>query len=226
MTAIHRVLLVLVFVGNVSLAQVPPVPVRPAPIVDIVVAQPFELAEAYEHLWRLERPRVKSGYLLVLRVDRDLVYPRQLAEPVLYVGHQTAERLNVGYHSGHVVAIVPANIDDPTHPEFIDLGEARIFFGSPAMPERVDTETIAWEHRRAVEAGIEPIKSPRLEAARRRGGRRRTLVDKRELVHAAMMRVAEYSPQEQDLVGGVLSAEELEGGRTVSPQAPSRRPIP
>ena len=90
-------------------------------------AQRFDLDKAYTHWWRAERPRVSSGWLLVLSADPDLVYARQVREPVLYVGNQTAERVNVGYESGRIVAIVPADVF---------LTEALNFLRDPSTPRR------------------------------------------------------------------------------------------
>ena len=95
-------------------------PPTPAAIDEVVYARSFELDQGYKFEWRKEQPLVKKGVILVLKVDPDLVYPRQIAEPVLYVGDQTAERVNIGYKSGHVVAIVPGEVD---------LNKAMIWFG-------------------------------------------------------------------------------------------------
>ena len=68
-------------------AAPPQLPATPAPVQDIVFAQPFTLDRGEVSNWRAERPEITSGYILVLKVDPDLVYPRQTAEPVLYVGN-------------------------------------------------------------------------------------------------------------------------------------------
>src|SRR5690606_11950668 len=96
-------------------------PSLPAAVDAVVVARPFQLQTPYTHLWRKEQPAVASGYLFVLRVNPHLVRPRQTAEPVLYVGNQTAERLNVGDDHGNIVVIVPG-LSDPA--------AARFWFGT------------------------------------------------------------------------------------------------
>jgi hypothetical protein len=184
----------------------PAIPQTPAPVLDVVSIQPFDLETPAAHLWRAEKPMVRSGYLLVLKVDPALVYPRQIAEPVLYVGRQTAERVNVGYESGHVVAIVPAVLD-PKHQEYLDLSKELIWFGSPELPERVDARRVAREHAAAVEAGIKPFEPEKLAAARLRGGALNVQDTKRTLVRDALRRlVLTYSPQERELVENVLEA--------------------
>jgi len=125
----------------------PPLPATPAPVDAVLHVRPFVLDEGFAFDWRKERPTVTRGTLVVLQVAPELVYPRQTAEPVLYVGEQTAMRLNVGYPSGRVVAIVPG---DPP-------GEgALVFFGTPELPERVTAATIAAEVTKARAAGIAP----------------------------------------------------------------------
>jgi hypothetical protein len=199
--------LVALLVVQLALHAAPPaVPATPAPVLELLSARPFTLAQTYRHDWRRERPAVESGYLLVLKVDPDLVYPRQTEEPVLYVGPQTAERVNVGHRSGHVVAIVPTPLDDREDPAFVDLERAVIFFGAPAMPERVDAEAIQREDERAVAAGLKPLGRERLSAARRRGGARLELANKKELLAEAMQLVKTHSPAERDLADGVLEA--------------------
>lgn len=179
-------------------AAPPPIPDTPAPVLDIVHAVPFTLDESYTHLWRAEKPEVRTGYLVVLKVEPDLVYPRQRPEPVLYVANQTAERLNVGYRSGHVVAIVPAVLDDVKHPDYIDLAKASIWFGTPGMPEQIDREQIATEITRAARQRIRPLPAARVEAARTTGGEMMREETKNDLVRRAAELVRRYSPQEED----------------------------
>ena len=67
---------------------------------DVLFAQPYALDEAYTHAWRSEAPETAAGYLLVLEVDEAFTVPRDTLESVLYVGDQTAERINWGTGSG------------------------------------------------------------------------------------------------------------------------------
>ncbi|HRT43490.1 MAG TPA: hypothetical protein P5223_15675, partial [Phycisphaerae bacterium] len=85
-----------------ALAAPPHIPTTPAPVEDIVYARPFTLEQGYRYIFSKERPWVTEGTLLVLKVNKDFVYPREIAMPVLYVGNQPAERLNRGHESGHV----------------------------------------------------------------------------------------------------------------------------
>lgn len=183
---------------NVATAdEAQPVPPTPAPVVDIISVQPFTLEQSTTHFWRAERPSYRSGYLLVLKVDPAYVIARQIAEPVLYVDDQTAERVNHGEQSGHVVAIVPAVLDDATHIDAIDLSKALIWFGTPDLPERVDTRAILAERRAAKEAGIGALPAARLTAARARGGATLDVTSKRELLRAAGRLVERYAPEDE-----------------------------
>lgn len=181
-------------VAIVALAQPPVLPPTPAPIDALVYARAFTLDEAYEHSWRAERPAVTSGYLLVLRVDPDLIYPRQTAEPVLYVGAQTAQRLNVGYTSGHVVAIVPGAVEGEGA---IDLARTAIWFGTPELPERVDRARVEAELRRAVAAGIAPVGVDAARAATAPEGVLHARDLSAMLVQAADL-ISRYAPDERD----------------------------
>jgi hypothetical protein len=143
----------------VVFAAPPQVPATPAAVQDIVFAQPFSLETGEMSYWRAERPIVKSGYIIVLKVNPDLVYPRQTAEPVLYVGDTTAQRLNVGYRSGHVVAVVGADI---TGDKAMDLSKVKIWFGTPELPERVDANRIAQESALADAAGIKAFDAEKI----------------------------------------------------------------
>ncbi|MEM8993721.1 MAG: hypothetical protein AAGF23_02900 [Acidobacteriota bacterium] len=120
----------------------------PQPVLGLVHVQPFQLETSFPFDWRSERPAVQSGLLVVLRVDPDLVAPRNALEPVLYAGNQTVQRLNQGHDSGVVVGIIPGQMDLSTEP---------VWFGTPALPEAVDAAVIASERARAERAGIRPL---------------------------------------------------------------------
>jgi hypothetical protein len=190
--------------ASVESDRPPAIPPTPAPVLELVSARTFTLEAGYTHLWRSERPQADSGYLLVLRVDPALVYPRQVAEPVLYVGQQTAERINIGYESGHVVAIVPAVLDDPEHADFIDLCKAPIWFGTPELPERVGAKRIARERLRAERSGIRPASAEAIARATKRGGRALAAEDKLHLLRESAALVRRYAPDEVQLVERLL----------------------
>lgn len=122
--------------------------VTPQAVLDVVYVQPFSLKVGYTHYWRAEKPFVKSGTLAVFKVNPNLVYPRNALEPVLYVGNQTAERLNFGNDSGYVVAIIPGDVD---------LSNSRAWFGTPELPERVNERKIKLETELADKGSIKQL---------------------------------------------------------------------
>lgn len=179
----------------VVIAAPPQTPATPAAVQDIVFAQPFTLEQGEMSYWRAERPVIESGYIVVLKVNPDLVYPRQSAEPVLYIGDTTAQRLNVGYRSGYVVAVVGAEI---TGDKAMDLSKVKIWFGTPELPERVDANRIAQESALADAAGIKAFDAEKIS----------TLLAQNETLNEQSMRgilddvaaqIRRFSPQEESV---------------------------
>ncbi len=166
----------------------PSVPTTPSPVIDLVFARPFTLAKGYKYNWSKDRPIVRSGILVVLKVDPDLVLPRNSAEPVLYAGNRTVQRLNHGHKSGYVIAIIPGEVD---------LTRAPIWFGRPELPERVTAQTIRSERALADAARIRPFVAKKVQGVTQ--GRLQAS-DLASLLrdHAANL-VLEYSPQEKEL---------------------------
>jgi hypothetical protein len=184
----------------------PPVPETPAPIKRILLAQPITLDQGFEHVWRQEKPMVEGGYLLVLEVNADLVFPRQTAEPVLYVGKQTAQRVSVGYPSGRVVAFVPAPIDEATGAPKLDLAKTPIWFGTPELPEQVDASRIEHELTLAREHGILPRPAEEIEKAQRAGGTLAALPDQDGLMRQAAELMLRFVPDERERAENWLRA--------------------
>jgi hypothetical protein len=168
--------------------ELPPVPTTPSAVIDLVLARPFTLAKGYTYDWSKDRPIVRSGTLVVLRVDPNLVLPRNSAEPVLYAGNRTVQRLNHGHESGHVIAIIPGEVD---------LTQAPIWFGRPELPERVTAETIRSERALADAAKIQPFAAEKVQSVTQE---RLQASDLSSLLrdHVANL-VLEYSPQEKNL---------------------------
>lgn len=161
---------------------------KPRPVIDIVHVQPFRLRQSFEYDWRRERPDVRSGLLVVFKVDPDLVTPRNALEPVLYAGNHTVQRLNHGNESGFVIGIIP---------EQIDLSREPVWFGPPNLPERIDSEMIAAERARAERLGISALESIDIQS------RTRDPVVASDLTtllrEQAAELVLEFSPQEKRL---------------------------
>lgn len=189
-------MVLLTVISTGVIAGPPEIPATPAAVDGILLAQAFSLDEPYEFSWLAERPLVSRGMILVLEVNPDLVLPRQTAEPVLYVGDSTAERVNTGYPSGKVVAIVPGPVD---------LASARIWFGEPMLPEQVTPAIIADQRTRAAEAGIAPFAANTAGMAVQAGGSELQVADYDALRRRAAELVQQYAAGEEELATGILA---------------------
>ena len=171
-------------------------PARDGAVKGLLFAEPFRLAQPYAHTWRLESPQVHSGWLLVLEVEREVAVRRELAEPVLYVGDQTAERVNAGDIAGRLVVIVPGDLDPAADPAW---------FGAPELPERVDAAIVARELAAARAAGVPPL----LRAARSRpdalGHAQVEFADRTALERHAAELVLRWAPEEREQAEGLLA---------------------
>jgi hypothetical protein len=179
--------------GSTLVAAPPQTPTTPAAAIDLQYVRSFTVETRYHHEWRADKPEVKSGVILVISVDPALVYPRQGYEPVLYVGDQTAQRLNVGYPSGQVIAIVPGDVD---------LKKAPIWFGSPELPERLTAEMIKTQREAAEKTGIKPFDAKKVNEAIKRGDEPLKVADRGYLHAEAALLIYEYAPDEKDRADG------------------------
>jgi len=161
---------------------------KPQSVIDIERILPFRLGQSFKYDWRRDQPDVRSGLLVVFKVDPELVTPRNALEPVLYAGNQTVQRLNHGHESGFVIGIIP---------EQIDLSKEPVWFGAPALPERIDAEIIARERATAERSGILALNSTDIES---RTQNPVVATDLTALLreHAAEL-LLEFSPQEKPL---------------------------
>jgi hypothetical protein len=166
-------------------------------------AAPFHVEAPFAHFWRKEKPLVSAGYLLVLSVDPEYVRPRETAEPVLYAGDQTVERVNHGFESGRVVAILPSDFDRAGHPT-LDLSAIPFWFGAPDLPERIDATEIQVQRGRSEKSGARRFTAAEVTAALRRAGEPLQLARREELEARAGLLVQEHSPEEHDLADGLL----------------------
>ncbi|WP_026619777.1 hypothetical protein M728_004284 (plasmid) [Ensifer sp. WSM1721] len=160
----------------------------PIRVEELLAVHRFELQEGFEFDWSAEARTVRSGTLVVIKVDPDIVVPRNAPEPILYAGDRTVQRLNRGSGSGVIVGLIPGDID---------LSAAPLWFGAPGLPESVTAETIRNERRLAERAEIRPFAREAVERVRAE-----PLVanDLAELLrtHVADL-VLQYAPQERAL---------------------------
>lgn len=185
---LRLVALALPLLATLALADAPAV--SPKPVSGLLVARPFRLEQPYRTDWRAERPEVRTGYILVLEIDRALLRPRQTAEPVLYVGKQVAERINVGQDSGRLVVLVPGDVD---------LKNAPIWFGSPRLPEQVTSDIITTEREQADRAAVRPPDGATVDRALAAGGKPLVVSDKGALLRELVPLLRAHAPTEKDL---------------------------
>lgn len=188
-----------------EVSQVPPVPMTPAAVTNLLYARPFKLEHGYEYEWRAEKPAVTAGWLLVLEVNTALVFPRQTAEPVLYVGKTTGERVNIGHVSGRIVVIVPSDLNEKGEMA-LDLNEALMWFGTPELPEQVDALKVERQRKAALAAGIAPFSKEIVDNAKAMADAQLKASDRDALQHAVADLIKVYSPQETDLADQILTA--------------------
>ena len=172
----------------------------PSAVWDVIYARPFRLGEPYRHNWRTERPEVHAGHLLVLAVDPAAFVPSEDYEPVLYVGDQTAERVNRGHLDGALVVIVPSSADGEGWPTRA-LDSLPIFLGGTALPEEVDASRVATE---LSQTSAIPFNNARMVQALANGGPPLDALDEVDLRQEAARLVLRYAPSEQDLARGML----------------------
>ncbi len=188
----------------VQVNNVPPVPATPAAVREIVYARPFTLAKGYTHEWRKDKPQVDAGYVVVIRANSDYLFPRQVAMPLLMVGNQTAEPMNVGYASGTLVAIVPAARKADGSVD-LDLTAAPIYFAQPILAESVDQAAADEQLAFARASGVAAMPKAAVQAAAARGGDAVVLADREALDHLIGSLVRTYAGDE------TARADELEG---------------
>ncbi|UCF33333.1 MAG: hypothetical protein JSV78_13475 [Phycisphaerales bacterium] len=174
-----------------ALAETPPMPKTPAPVDDVVYARSFILEKGFKFFWREERPEVAEGLILVLKADKALLVPRAAMMPVLYVGDQTAQRVNHGHESGHLIVLVPGRPD---------LTKAPIWFGTPNLHDQVDASLIEAERKKADEAGIQPLPAKNVQAALALGGEPLEAANLRDVLRTEVAElILKYSPQEKHI---------------------------
>lgn len=154
----------------------------------VIEAKHVTLQEPHVHWSRTETPTYSEATLLVLRTSPDRLVRRQTFEHVLFVGAETAERINNGDVSGYLIVIVPGHVD---------LAQAPVFFGEPDLPERVTLEVAEQELVRARSLGTRPLAPARAVQVMQPPVE---LADAYELYLEASFWIEAYSPEENDLV--------------------------
>ena len=173
------------------------------PVRGLIAARPFTLETPARHFWRREAPLYRAGWILVLDVDGHFVTPRQVAEPVLYVGNETAERINSGAVSGRLVVIVPSELGPDGRPA-LDLARAPVWFGAAELPERIDAAAIQQSVLEGAQNGARAFSSAEIAGALQSGGGPVSFRDRDDLEVEAALFVLAHAPDERDLAQGLL----------------------
>ncbi len=142
--------------ADTAAAARPTRPLQP----ELVHAERFHTDVPFRHTWRADRALYQDGWLLVIAGDPEALRPRQVRQPVLFVGAQVANRINSGAGSGKLVLIVPGDFR---------LADAPIFFGGDTLPEELQQPAIDAELVAAKAAGALPPSGPSLTNAVRDG---------------------------------------------------------
>ena len=173
-----------------------PLPLAELPIAAerLLAVAPFTLQEARPYPWMRDHTPIREGLLLALEVDPVLARPRQTAEPVLYVGGVSAERLNAGYPSGHLLVLIPGKPDLTAEP---------IYFGQPELPERLDADDGQRALAEARAAGITAFSLAEVRSAEAAGGAALALRDSRALDLAVAAWIEAWAPEEADRAAGL-----------------------
>lgn len=161
----------------------------------LLLARPFTVAQPYEHAWRLEKPQVSSGWILVVEVDPAMSEAHQSTMPVLLVGEQTAEPVNSGQPSGNVVVIVPGAIDE---------SNLSVWYGPPDLPESVDGAWITLARARVRPEDLTTFTASEVAAARALGGATLPARDRVELDRSVAQLIIRFSPEERALAESLL----------------------
>lgn len=160
----------------------------PAPVDNIVYVRPFALSQGYRWFSVNDEPKADKGVIVVLRVDPKLVIPSNGLSPILYAGDRMLQALNFGHTSGHVIGLIPGEVD---------LSQTPIWFGPPTAPGRITQQSIKAERAAAEKAGIRPFSAKRIETVTQPAI---IVPDLRSLLREALAElVLEYAPQERGL---------------------------
>lgn len=144
-----------------TLAEPPVLLATPAAATDLLYARHFTVAQSFHFAHAQDTTAATEGTVVVLAFHPDLLYPRDTAEPVLYAGNALAQRANLGYPSGRLIAVIPGKVD---------LAATPIWLGTPALPESIDSSTIAVERRLADAASIRAFSPAAIARAESQGG--------------------------------------------------------
>ncbi len=125
---------------------IPAMPATPAPAGEILWARAFEVDEPWASDFRADHPMIQRGFILVLKADAALAFPRQVACPVLMAGDMPCEVIEPVAGSEYVVAIA-ASLDtagtDPAQRARSDsevFAALELYWAAPMLPEQMTVD--------------------------------------------------------------------------------------
>ncbi len=208
----HPFLTLLAVLGCICIFVTTPAETSSSWPVELLLAQRFELGDAYTYEMRADLAPVSAGYLIVVQADPSVTVPRQSLGPILFAGEWPLEVINTGRDSGLVVAIVPAVVDLQTTPFF--------YAKTPVLPESLSP---AVARGLAGSAGDPPPGSEAVTEALAAAGPSIFCANRYQLYLRAADLIERYAPSESDLVRG-LRAPLLGQGVPLSGAQPARDP--
>lgn len=189
----------------------------PTPVEDLVYVRPFALSRGYRWSSVYDEQETERGIIVVLRVDPNLVIPRNAPSPILYAGNRMLQALNFGHTSGHVIGLIPGQVN---------LSETLFWFGPPTSPSRVTSKSIRVERTQAEKAGIRPFPAEKVESVTKPAIIAPNL---RALLRGELAElVLEYAPEEGNLARkwrlpeAKKSPDPSRPGAVVPPQRPGQ----
>ena len=138
----------------------------------------------------IDGPTTPRGWIVELRADRTLLGASQQRAPILFAGDQPILRFNYDDIGGCAVGFVPGDAD---------LANTPLFFGSAALPERLDDERRSAEVEAALAQGVRPRPADEVARALAAGGPPLAARDLRDAHAVAMERVALCTASPSDL---------------------------
>jgi hypothetical protein len=176
-----------------------PEPHGPRAILGLRWARAFTLERAAPQRFLADGSSFLAGWLVVLQAQSELCLPRQEPEPILMFGAQPALRVNHGWPSGHIVAILPHDAGRAQA-----LFEELLFLSEPGVSDQLGAGDWQARVRRAQQAGLSPLEAGSVQLALQRGGAPLVLTDEEQLWQAAAGLVLLWSPDERELAEAFL----------------------
>ncbi len=129
---------------------IPAIPTTPAAAGEVLWARAFEVGEPWASDFRSDHPTVQRGFIIVLKADAALAFPRQVACPVLMAGDMPCEVIEPVAGSDFVAVIVPrleATRAEDLETDSTTTGSTRtdaqaftsldLYWATPMLPEQM-----------------------------------------------------------------------------------------